>query len=1590
MFIVLLWVSISAFAYDFELPAGNGMQKLRYDILSSVDQTVAVVGGTTGIIPCSVTYNNKKYTVTEIGRFAFNDADITDYRLPLSLKVIRENAFGFSKASTIAIPDGVEVIESGAFWHSLVKTIIIGSGVKYIGDGAFKGCSILKTLVFRPQKAPNHESRGYEIGNSKTSVIVPQLSGYEGSEIARVIAGTMIEPIHFKQNKFEYLGVTPTLDYVKKINTASTQRDMNLKNKDVGTYEQTFNIGLSEVIPSYSFSDFDGYPVFPDRGIDVLYEYSITKKPLFVKIINHQRMYGEPNPSSFAYSIDGFVDGEDENQLLSPIKCETTASIQSPVGSYPITCNPSALNYSFEIQPGLLNIQKAPIDIAIQNSSRTYGDENPIYQYNFIGLRCGDTDPEITSALEFTNINKSSDCGEYSISILSGELRNYYINNIQSGTLSIIPAPLLLKVQNAEKIYYEKNPEFKFLLEGLRNNDTHNCISSQPSFTCTASLTSQCGEYEITASNAHAHNYEISYESGILTITQAPLTLVASDIAREYGEVNPVFKYSAIGLKGEDSLEASLESQPRLTTTATKNSSVGEYPIVISEGSAKNYKLAYRAGVLTINKAPLTVVAENVERMYGDFNPAFTCSYLGFKLNDTESTAFSSLPKLGCAATKTSDVGTYPIVATEGFSRNYDIAAYESGTLTVTKAPLVLSVNDKSRLYYEDNPTFDFSLTGLRNNDTHNCISSQPSFTCTASLTSQCGEYEITASNAHAHNYEISYESGILTITQAPLTLVASDIAREYGEVNPVFKYSAIGLKGEDSLEASLESQPRLTTTATKNSSVGEYPIVISEGSAKNYKLAYRAGVLTINKAPLTVVAENIERMYGDSNPAFTRSYLGFKLNDTESSAFSSLPKLSCAATKTSDAGTYPITVTGGTSHNYDIVAYENGTLTVTKAPLVLSVNDKSRLYYEDNPTFDFSLTGLRNGDVLSCLSVIPKYECQANKSSVVGNYTVVPFGAESKNYSIEYRNGTLSILPRQLQASVGNYSKVYGTDNPQFEVVYNGFVNNENKSVLTNQVVANCSAERNSDVGTYPIILTDGAAINYVISKYNNGELSIEKADQALIWKQDLSNIPQYSQIALEATSSAGLPITYEMSPNNVATLYDNGGTWYLDCYGSGAVYIRALQNGDKNYNAAAMLSKTLVVFGSGGNPSNPQIYLNIETAGTLPTLIAENKKYQIKNLHLSGYLNGTDINFLREMAGCDSYGKATPGVLEILDISKCTIVSGGRSYYKSYRTFDNKVSDYMFYKCKVLTNLILPDNLTTIDECAFADCERLSVIAIPNDVVSFGQQAFLNCISLLRIPMPNRLTSIGNMAFSGCNSITEISIPASVSYLGDGIVKNCQNIERINVEPKNTNFASKDGVLYTSTLDELLIYPVAHDDETYQVLESASKIAPFAFVNAKKLKHLTLPEVMASIGEDAFIGCVNLSTLQVRAITPPICDNDCFESVSKTRCELQVPQGCYSYYWVAPVWSDFNKIVETPITGMTELESEQARLRVDGSTIIINGVNRGHYIRIFQTDGTLLYQYISDGNDVRYRASSNGVYIVVLDNQSHKIAIK
>lgn len=1126
-------------------------------------------------------------------------------------------------------------------------------------------------------------------------------------------------------------------------------------------------------------------------------------------------------------------------------------------------------------------------------------------------------------------------------------------------------------------IYSGKKPELNFTVD-LPNNHTFSLD--------TTNLPINAGQYNLIIKGLIDSSLLIDIPLNIL-IEKANLYIEADNKTRQYGNDNPFLSAKISGLQNNEDIDDVLTNGFHLYTTATSNSDIGEYPICLNSDISTNYIVNFKQGFLNITKAPIGLSVGNYEKEYGTPNPQFNLNFVGLK-NGEQIPKWDKSPIFSTEATIESNVGAYEVtVACE--PHNYDITTNENGILTITKAPLSINAIPATRKYYEPNPQFNFTLNGLRNNDTKDCLSKQPVFDCLAALNSDCGTYTITPSSAEAQNYDISYEPSILTITPASLTVSAKDLTREYGEDNPILKYELIGLKGNDNVDNVLLTPPILSTTATPSSNVGEYSIIVNGGSSHNYTLSYRSGILTVNKAPLSVIVENADRLYGEANPTFKRSYLGFKLGDTENTAFSVRPTVSCSATKSSNVGEYPIIVSGGISKNYEVMSYENGILTITKATAILTPINKERYYFEDNPSFDFTLSGLRNNDSKSCVTVLPQYTCSATKLSDVGTYTINASGATAANYSFEYGEGSLIVNPRQLTASVGNYSRIYGADNPIFEISYTGFVNNEDATILSKPSVATCSATKLSDVGSYPITLSGGSATNYIISNYNNGTLTIDKADQTITWNQDLSSIELYSQVELDATSTSGLLVSYEMSPNNVATLYSNSGKWYLDCYGSGAVNIRATQNGDKNYNAANTITKTLVVYGGGDDPQNPQIYLNIEEPGTLSTMIADNRKYQIKNLRLTGYLNGTDICFLREMSGSDNIGNSTPGVLETLDISGCTIVEGGRSYYKSSRTTDYVVGDYMFYNCKSLTTLHLPNNSVRIGNNSLADCDRLSVISIPNSVNKIGTEAFKNDISLMRIPMPDALTTIEDLAFMGCNGLSELTIPSEVSVIGDGIVKDCQNIERISVESDNSNFASVDGVLFNKNQDRLIIFPVNHSSNEYTVPEGVKTIAPYAFVNSKNLKSVSLPSSMSIIGQDAFIGCVNLQTLKVKAITPPVCQNDCFESVSKTRCELQVPMGCRSSYWVAPVWSEFNKIVETDFSGIDPVYYNDVHIEITNGKISISGCPNDLIISIYQINGTLLYQSEASDNVVEFKPSSHGVFLVVIGNKTYKVSL-
>ena len=494
----------------------------------------------------------------------------------------------------------------------------------------------------------------------------------------------------------------------------------------------------------------------------------------------------------------------------------------------------------------------------------------------------------------------------------------------------------------------------------------------------------------------------------------------------------------------------------------------------------------------TINQVPLVVKANDISRTYGEDNPAFSCTYAGF-VNNEDAGVITKAPTMITSATADSDVGTYSIKASEGVAQNYSFT-YEDGALTVLPANLAVTVNDASRAYGDKNPAFALTYSGLKNDEAVPEWTIAPTFTTDAIKTSDVGTYEIDVT-AEPRNYTITTkQKGVLTVTQAPLTLKVDDAIRPYYADDPEFTFTCAGFKNDDNVSV-LTAQPIITPDAIKRSYVGTYDLNASDAEAKNYAITYEPGTLTITSRPLTVTPNSVSRPYGEPNPAFTCSYEGFVNNETEK-VLSELPTVTTSATIGSNAGSYDLRVSGG----------------------------------------------------------------------------------KATNYTLSYQKGTLTIEPRELTVSVGDYERDYGEENPTFDIVYDNFGAGDNENSLTYKPTVRTTATKTSDVGTYPITVSGAYSPNYNIN-YVPGLLTINRAEQIFTWEQDLSDLRVGDQVELNAIASSGLPVTFTMADNEIVDVYQAGRKTYMECLKPGTVVIKAQQEGNKNYYPTQRITKTIVV---------------------------------------------------------------------------------------------------------------------------------------------------------------------------------------------------------------------------------------------------------------------------------------------------------------------------------------------------------------------------------------------------------------------------
>lgn len=265
-----------------------------------------------------------------------------------------------------------------------------------------------------------------------------------------------------------------------------------------------------------------------------------------------------------------------------------------------------------------------------------------------------------------------------------------------------------------------------------------------------------------------------------------------------------------------------------------------------------------------------------------------------------------------------------------GSNPNYAIT-FVPATFTIQPRPITVTAVAVTKVYGEQDPVLQYVITEGELVEGDQLI---------GSLSRTAGEdvdtYTILQGTltggpgGNNPNYAITFVLAVFTVTKAPLTVQAVSVAREYGQANPalVFVVNPEQFRWDDD-ESVLTGQ--LVTGATLTSPAGTYAITRGTLDTRNYEITFVDGTLTVIKAPLTVRANDAERLVGAEIPPFSVTYSGFRLGEDES-ALSGVLVITTSADLTSAPGTYLIIPAGLTSDNYEIT-FVPGTLVVLLVP---------------------------------------------------------------------------------------------------------------------------------------------------------------------------------------------------------------------------------------------------------------------------------------------------------------------------------------------------------------------------------------------------------------------------------------------------------------------------------------------------------------------------------------------------------------------------------------------------------------------------------------------------------------------------------
>ncbi|MGN1306138.1 MAG: leucine-rich repeat protein [Faecousia sp.] len=178
--------------------------------------------------------------------------------------------------------------------------------------------------------------------------------------------------------------------------------------------------------------------------------------------------------------------------------------------------------------------------------------------------------------------------------------------------------------------------------------------------------------------------------------------------------------------------------------------------------------------------------------------------------------------------------------------------------------------------------------------------------------------------------------------------------------------------------------------------------------------------------------------------------------------------------------------------------------------------------------------------------------------------------------------------------------------------------------------------------------------------------------------------------------------------------------------------------------------------------------------------------------------------------------------------------------------------IGSWAFENCVNLTEIDIPSTVTAIDEGAFWNCNRLEALTLPDGLEMIGPQVFSQCTRLADMVLPTGVTSIGDAAFYGCSSLTEITIPDGVTSIGDYTFANCEHLTSVTM-PESVTSIGYSAFTNCFSLTNATIP------------NNVTSIGDSAFSHCYNLRSVTIPNGVTRIGQEAFLWCVGLTSVTI-----------------------------------------------------------------------------------------------------------------------------